>query len=44
MIVTDFWGADKANEAAEEFDRIHKNKETPADLKVQVIEARDPAI
>lgn len=39
MIITDFWGAAKAKEAAEEFDRIHKNKETPADLKVHVIES-----
>jgi tyrosyl-tRNA synthetase len=39
MIITDFWGAEKANEAAEEFDRIHKNKETPADLKVHVVES-----
>jgi tyrosyl-tRNA synthetase len=38
MIITDFWGAEKASEAAGEFDRIHKNKETPADLKVHVIE------
>jgi tyrosyl-tRNA synthetase len=38
MIITDFWGAAKAKEAAEEFDRIHKNKETPADLKVHVLE------
>ncbi len=38
LIVTDFWGAAKGREAAGEFDRIHKNKETPADLKVQVIE------
>jgi tyrosyl-tRNA synthetase len=38
-IVTDFWGAEKAQPAAEEFDRIHKNKETPADLKVHVIES-----
>jgi tyrosyl-tRNA synthetase len=39
MVVADFWGADKARGAAEEFDRIHKNKETPADLKVHVIGA-----
>ena len=39
LIITDFWGAEKAKDAAEEFDRIHKNKETPADLEVQVIEA-----
>jgi tyrosyl-tRNA synthetase len=38
MVVADFWGAEKARGAAEEFDRIHKNKETPADLKVHVIE------
>jgi tyrosyl-tRNA synthetase len=37
MIVADFWGAEKAQAAAEEFDRIHKNKETPINLKVHVI-------
>jgi len=38
-IVADFWGPKEAENAAEEFDRVHKNKEMPADLKVQVIEA-----
>jgi tyrosyl-tRNA synthetase len=38
-IVTDFWGPEEAVKAAEEFDLIHKNRETPADLKVHVINA-----
>jgi tyrosyl-tRNA synthetase len=38
-IVEDFWSRKEAGEAAEEFDRIHKNKKTPMDLKVQVIAA-----
>jgi tyrosyl-tRNA synthetase len=38
-IVEDFWSRKEAEEAAEEFDRIHKNKKTPADLKVHVIGA-----
>jgi len=38
-IISDFWGQKEAGEAAAEFDRIHKNKETPADLKVHVIGA-----
>jgi tyrosyl-tRNA synthetase len=38
-IVEDFWSRKEAGEAAEEFDRIHKNKKTPMDLKVQVIGA-----
>jgi len=42
MVITDFWGADKARAAAEEFDRIHKNKETPADLKVHHILVPEP--
>ncbi|OGD19844.1 MAG: tyrosine--tRNA ligase [Candidatus Aminicenantes bacterium RBG_16_63_16] len=39
MVITDFWGADKARGAAEEFDRIHKNKETPANLEVHILES-----
>ena len=39
MIITDFWGAAKAEEAAAEFDRVHKQKEVPADLKVHVLES-----
>jgi tyrosyl-tRNA synthetase len=34
MVVADFWGTQKAQAAAEEFDRIHKRKETPDDLAV----------
>jgi tyrosyl-tRNA synthetase len=37
FLIRDFWSEKEAEEAAEEFDRIHKDKETPADLKVQVI-------
>ena len=36
-IVEDFWGKKAAEGAAEEFDRVHKNKKTPADLKVHEI-------
>jgi tyrosyl-tRNA synthetase len=43
LIVKDFWGGREAEEAAEEFDRRHKNKETPADLKVHIIKReREP--
>jgi tyrosyl-tRNA synthetase len=38
MIVADFWGRDKAGEAAAGFDRVHKRKEVPADLEVTVID------
>ena len=38
-IVADFWGQQEAEKATEEFDRIHKKKETPADLKVHVFGA-----
>ncbi len=37
LIVKDFWSQEEAEQAAEEFDRRHKNKGTPTDLKVQVI-------
>ncbi|MFZ2054737.1 MAG: tyrosine--tRNA ligase [Candidatus Aminicenantales bacterium] len=37
MIITDFWGPEEADKAAEEFDRIHKRKETPTDLKVTMV-------
>jgi len=38
MIVADFWGQKRADEAAEEFDRVHKYKEVPADLEVTVVD------
>ncbi len=38
MITADFWGQAKAEEAAEEFDRVHKHKEIPADIDENVIE------
>jgi tyrosyl-tRNA synthetase len=38
MITTDFWGAEEAGKAAEEFDRIHRRKEMPTDLKVTVVD------
>jgi len=37
-IISDFWGKKEAGEAAEEFDRIHKHKEIPADIDQNVIE------
>lgn len=37
-IVSDFWGKKEAGEAAEEFDRIHKHGQQPANLEVTVID------
>jgi len=38
-IVTDFWGKDEANKAAEEFDRVFRYKEIPSDIiKIVVAE------
>jgi len=37
-IISDFWGKKEAGEAAEEFDRIHKHKEIPADIDQNIIE------
>jgi tyrosyl-tRNA synthetase len=34
MIVSDFWSRGKAEEAAKEFDRVHKYKKDPTILKV----------
>jgi tyrosyl-tRNA synthetase len=39
MIVADFWGPEKAAEAAAEFDRVHKHKKVPANLKIHVVES-----
>lgn len=38
MIVADFWGKEKAEEAAGEFDRVHKHKGVPTDIDQNVIE------
>jgi len=38
-ITADFWSAELAGAAAEEFDRVHKRKEMPADLEINVVEA-----
>jgi tyrosyl-tRNA synthetase len=40
-IVTDFWGKEDGAAAAEEFDRIFKHKETPADIRVESVKFRD---
>lgn len=37
-IVEDFWGKKEAELAAQEFDRVHKHKEVPADLDQNVLE------
>jgi tyrosyl-tRNA synthetase len=37
-VVADFWGRAEADRAAEEFDRVHKRKEVPANLEVTVVE------
>ena len=37
-IITDFWGKKEAEKASEDFDRVHKYKETPADIDQNVIE------
>jgi tyrosyl-tRNA synthetase len=37
-IISDFWGKKEAGEAAEEFDRVHRHKEVPADIDQNVIE------
>ncbi len=38
-ITADFWSGAAAEAAAEEFDRVHKRKELPADLEINVVEA-----
>jgi tyrosyl-tRNA synthetase len=37
-IIMDFWGEKEAEEAAEEFDRVHKQKEVPANLETTVVD------
>jgi len=43
-IIKDFWSHKEAEEAAEEFDRIHKRKEVPTDMEVAVIFHSDPSL
>ncbi|MGB9894127.1 MAG: tyrosine--tRNA ligase, partial [Candidatus Saccharicenans sp.] len=38
MIVTDFWGEEEGQRAAEEFDRIFKHKDLPSEMEEKVIE------
>jgi len=38
MVVADFWGKASAEKAAAEFDRVHRNKEIPADIDQNIIE------
>jgi tyrosyl-tRNA synthetase len=38
-IITDFWGEKEAGAAAEEFDRVHKQKEVPINLETINVEA-----
>jgi len=38
-IITDFWGETEAGAAAEEFDRVHKQKEVPINLETIAVEA-----
>jgi len=37
LIIKDFWSQKEAEEAAEEFDSIHRRKEVPTDLKAVVV-------
>ncbi len=37
MIVTDFWGGRRAEQAAEDFDRVHKRREVPADIDENLV-------
>jgi tyrosyl-tRNA synthetase len=39
-IVSDFWGKEKAKGAAEEFERVHKEKEAPTDINTLEIKAK----
>lgn len=36
-IITDFWGKPEAEKAAEEFDRVHKNREIPNEENITVV-------
>ena len=40
-IASDFWGKEKAKGAAEEFERVHKEKETPTDINTLEIKAKE---
>jgi len=37
-IISDFWGKEEAEAAALEFDRVHKQKEVPANLEITIVE------
>ena len=39
MVVADFWGKDEAENAAQEFDLVFKQKEIPLDLEVCVVDS-----
>ena len=39
MVVADFWGKDEAENAAQEFDLVFKQKEIPSDLEVRVVDS-----
>ena len=41
VIVADFWGEEKARQAAEEFDRIFKKKELPDEMLIIELKAPD---
>lgn len=43
MIVADFWGEEEARKASEEFDRIFKHKEIPADIEEKILEVSKEA-
>ncbi len=43
-IVADFWGKAEAAEAAEQFDRVFKHKEIPADIITEKVRISDRAI
>ncbi len=38
MIVSDFWGQEAGKRAAEEFDRIFKNKDLPSEMEEKIVE------
>lgn len=40
-IITDFWGKEDASRAAEEFDKVFKNKEVPSDIEEVSVSVSD---
>lgn len=42
MIVADFWGQEEGKRAAEEFDRIFKNKNLPSEMEEKIVETSGP--